>query len=68
MHRTIIYCNAIYSGRGNDLVVFDIQSDLVSLGDMAKNVLFPARLDVGIEVQIEPAIGNAPRLRVNIGP
>tara|TARA_B100002003_G_C13787742_1_gene389673 strand:+ start:271 stop:417 length:147 start_codon:yes stop_codon:yes gene_type:complete len=47
--------------------VFDIQSDLVSLGDMAENVLFPARLDVGIEVQIEPAIGDAPRLRVDIG-
>ena len=67
MHRTIIYCDAVYRGRENDLVVFDIQSDLVSLGDMAENVLFPARLDVGIEVQIEPAIGDAPRLRVDIG-
>jgi|TARA_B100001971_G_C18041946_1_gene458106 hypothetical protein len=43
--------------------VCDIQSDLVGLGDMAENVLFPARLDIGIEVQIKPAVGDAPRLR-----
>jgi|TARA_B100000959_G_scaffold46680_1_gene47559 hypothetical protein len=67
MHRTIIYCDAVYRGRENDLVVFDIQSDLIGLGDMAENVLFPACLDVRIEVQIVPAIGDVPRLRVDIG-
>ena len=47
--------------------MFDIQSDLIGLGDMAENVLFPACLDVRIEVQIVPAIGDVPRLRVDIG-
>ena len=44
------------------LLVADGRPDLVGLGDVAGNVLLPAGLDVLVEIQVQRAVDDGPRL------